>query len=282
MNRPSGTSGSSTCVEQLALELFPSRTFNQLRDERSLPDLTIHLNRRLKNSWYVRIHRGSNLRELHIPSLLEHASEPVKQALIEWATLPPRPRKPELKRALRQHRNQLEDRIRSCIQEMLPRPSVAIKKPYQKWPTAGCRYDLLEVFTTLNNRYFDSRLVSFLRWGSASSKTSFQSTRMDASGSPYHCITIAGVYNHSEVPRFAIESIMYHEMLHIHIPPRRENGRSIMHGRDFKKLERAFPHYSAWRKWEREQLPLLLRQHHRRRGCNPLRRLFHRMSGGEK
>ncbi|MBN1576116.1 MAG: M48 family metallopeptidase [Chitinispirillaceae bacterium] len=261
----SDTSRSSGPVEQLTLDLFPPRTFDRIRDELALKALTIHFNRRLKNSWYVKIHRGSDHRELHVPCLLENAAEPVKRALIEWATLP-KPRRPEMNRALRQRRRELEERIKSFVDEQLPTPRPG-KTPFQKWPTEGCRYDLKEVFATLNSRYFDNRLVSLLRWGTGATKTSYESTRKDASGNPYHRITIAGVYNHPEVPRFAMESIMYHEMLHIHIPPRKEYGRTVIHGPDFRRLERAFPHYSAWRKWEKEQLhPLRARMKRRGKG----------------
>ncbi|MBN1306551.1 MAG: M48 family metallopeptidase [Chitinispirillaceae bacterium] len=215
--------------------------------------LSIHFNRRLKNSWYVKIIHGSERRELNIPHRLEDAPEPIKRALIEWATLP-KHRRPELKRALRQRRRKLEELIRSVIDEQFPLPGRPEKTPFQKWPTGGCRYDLKEVFSSLNSHYFGNRLVSLLRWGTGATKTSYERTRKDAAGNPYHCITIAGVYNHPSVPRFAIESIMYHEMLHIHIPPRKEYGRTVMHGPDFRRLERAFPHYGAWRQWEKEQL----------------------------
>lgn len=248
----------------MTLELFPPRTFDQLCTERRCAELFIRFNSRLRKSWYVKIHRNSNRRELNVPRLLEHAPEGVKLALIEWATLP-KPRRPDCGRSIRERHHFLETKLHAYISDHTPALSGSPDVPFRHVPTKGCRWDLREIFDTLNGRYFDNRLASFLRWGSVASKTSYQSTRKDTSGKPHHCITIAGVYNHPEVPRFAVEAIMHHEMLHIHIPPRRESGRAVMHGPDFKRNERSFPHYRKWRQWEKEKLPSLLMQLRRKR-----------------
>lgn len=242
-------------IEQLSLDLFSSSSFEELCAECS-PGiaLSVHNNTRLKNNWYVKIHRGRPVRELHIPPVLNTAPEAVKLAVIKWAVLP-KPRLPHLKKEVRIKRHHYESVIRAYLDTYQPKSDRP--PPKQQWPTQGVRYDLSEVFSTVNNRHFNGTLRSFLRWGTVRSKTSYQSTRRGPDGTPYHCITIAGVYNHPDVPRFAIESIMYHEMLHIHVPPRRENGRNVFHGRDFKQMEQAFPHYREWRQWEREVLPHL-------------------------
>jgi predicted SprT family Zn-dependent metalloprotease len=56
------------------------------------------------------------------------------------------------------------------------------------------------------------------------------------------------------VPRHAIEGIVFHEMLHIAIPPYKRSGKNVIHGPEFRKAERGFPHFNAWRKWEKEHL----------------------------
>ena len=78
-------------------------------------------------------------------------------------------------------------------------------------------------------------------------------------------ITIAGIYNDPTVPRFAIESIMFHEMLHIAIPPFQKNGRNVIHGSAFRQAEKTFPHYHTWRQWCAEQLPEIVRKRSRRK-----------------
>jgi hypothetical protein len=240
-------------VEQLTLDLFTPRSFTDLLAYRKAAGLSVHVNRRLRNSWYVKIHRGSDARDLYLPPCFEDAPEAVKTALIDWALLPPRTRNRSVHgRTAKELRRCLELSIRHYMENHGAGTTRRKAAPSQKWPTKGCRYDLREVFDTINRHYFNSCLTSFLRWGATASKLSFQATRKGPDGIPYHCITIAGTYDHPDVPRFAIEAIMYHEMLHIHLPPRNERGRRVIHGADFKKMEQAFPHYRSWRLWERE------------------------------
>ena len=262
-------SGMNGNAEQLSLDLFPPESFDQLRTHISSCSISVHVNRRLKSNWYVRIHRNSGRRELHVPPVLGDAPERVKSAVVNWAALPS-PRNSRERKELRIRRREYEELIRAYLHEHAPadvRPP-----PRQKWPTRGCRWDLSEVFDTLNGRYFQGALTSLLRWGTCASKTSYQSTRKLQDGSLAHCITIAGTYDHPDVPRFAIESIMFHEMLHIRIPPRRENGRNIMHGTDFKTMEKSFPHYGIWRQWERECLPGIRRKLLRRHRLHQIKR----------
>jgi hypothetical protein len=67
------------------------------------------------------------------------------------------------------------------------------------------------------------------------------------------------------VPRYFVEYIVYHEMLHHVLPPRLQNGRRELHGPAFVARERQFENYQAALSWERENLGKLLRRRARRR-----------------
>jgi hypothetical protein len=125
--------------------------------------------------------------------------------------------------------------------------------------TRGRIYDLREVFDCVNAISFNGSLSSFLRWGAPRSRTSYHMIKIDPAGNRVNLITIAGVYDLPTIPRFAIEAIMHHEMLHIAIPPVRGNGRSVIHGSAFKAAEKKFTHYPKWRAWEQTGLPLIAR-----------------------
>jgi hypothetical protein len=60
------------------------------------------------------------------------------------------------------------------------------------------------------------------------------------------------------VPRYFVEFIVYHELLHHVIPPVRRNGRYEIHSPVFRRREREFPAYAealAWRQcWLRRLL----------------------------
>jgi hypothetical protein len=112
---------------------------------------------------------------------------------------------------------------------------------------------LREVFSSLNATYFNGTLTSFIRWGKSRGR-SYQTTFTDEQGKRQNLISIAQLYNRPDVPRFAMESIVYHEMLHIAIPPFKRNFKNIIHGRDFKRAEQSFPYFTQWRQWEKDRL----------------------------
>lgn len=251
------------CSEQLMLDLPSFMTFDALCSSTN-QQLRVHLSRRLKNSWYCKIHRNTPHRELFVPTTLADAPETVKTALIAWATLPSPRRRTVAWQEVRQKRQELESTIKSYLVQTNPTAGRKDIDP-KKWLSKGEVYDLTEVFSTINATYFGGTLTAYLRWGSSGSKTSYQISHVDTAGKPYHTITIAGIYNHPSIPRYAIEAIMHHEMLHIHVPPERAGGRNIIHGRAFKKIEHAFPHYQRWHAWEKSVMPTLLRTVNRKR-----------------
>ena len=245
--------------EQLSLALF-SPSFEQLLSEKEICTLSVEISTRMKKSWYVKICRKTGQRNLIIPTYLQEAPEQIKLALIQWAQLP-LVKTGKNRRTIGLHKTSLENTIRSYIQS-LPGLHHRISRfdPHTlQHHTRGTRYDLREIFNSINRRYFNDSLNASLRWGSRTSTTSYQTVKTARDGSRFNLITIAGVYNHPDVPRFAIEAVMYHEMLHIAVPPFRKNGRNVIHGSDFKNLEKKFEFFSEWHVWERLHLRKLAR-----------------------
>jgi hypothetical protein len=247
---------------QLALPLFREPTFDELLQQHpSAGSLSIIILPRLRRSWQVKVCVRSGERRLFVPAALAEAPGPVKTALIEWALLPLRT-KGRGKKDIRFKKTELERIIwrhlessggRAVRRSRLDPERIADKTP-------GRIYDLREIFNSVNKKYFDGTLSSHLRWGPPLSKTSHHTIRTDRTGTTVNLITIAGVYNHPAVPRFAIEAVMYHEMLHIAIPPWKKNGRRVVHGASFKKAERSFGSFREWQAWERTSLPWLLQR----------------------
>jgi hypothetical protein len=67
------------------------------------------------------------------------------------------------------------------------------------------------------------------------------------------------------VPRYFVECIVYHELLHHVIPPVYCNGRYQIHSPAFRRRERDFPAYAEAMAWRRKSLRRLLRSNSRRR-----------------
>ncbi len=235
--------------------------YDKVIDLKNIKGLTVFLSSRMRKSWHVKISRLSGHRTLTIPSYLENAPDEIKAALIDWALLPVSDRRKE-SLLVKKSKADLEHRIQSYIKELnIPLlRSTSIKPEVLEKRTMGCKFDLRSIFESINDKYFDGSLRALLRWGSRSSLTSYQSSRVAADGTSFHLITIAGVYNHPDVPQFAIEAVMYHEMLHIAVPPYLKNGRHVIHGPEFKRCERMFEHYQQWREWEKRSLRALARR----------------------
>ena len=204
------------------------KTFDEIIAEANLP-VTVTLAPRMRSGWSMRI-LPSGHRELKLPRIFETAPLSVKITVLEWAVLD-RPRLRAKRSAYFKRKGELETVARDWLMSQSGRGG---KRKLPTYETKGIRWDLAEVRDFVNAEYFGGRVETLVRWGRAGSKLSFQISKHLADGTEFNVVTIAGAYNHAEVPRFAIESIMHHEMLHIAIPPKRGGGRRV--GRPERRL----------------------------------------------
>jgi len=231
----------------------------------SLNKLEIVVNKRLRKSWRVKVIFKSGERTLTIPPVLSNPPQEIKEALVRWAMLPmnARARKsPGFAKTKRDLENKIRDYMESCG---VPKERISKVNPLVfEHQTKGFNYDLQGIFNTVNRAYFRGEIKSYIRWGHGASRTSYQTTRLDRDGNPFNLITISGVYDSPLVPEHVIYGLVYHEMLHIAIPPRTVNGRRVIHGRDFKAAERKYPFYEQWIEWEQQNMSGLLAKARRR------------------
>ena len=105
--------------------------------------------------------------------------------------------------------------------------------------------DLDEMFDNLNFWYFGGRLEKpVLTW--SAKKTYRILAHHDATHST---IVVSKSLDSADVPRFVVEYILFHEMLHIHHPTVHHNGRRYNHTPAFRRDERRFPQYQAAEDW---------------------------------
>lgn len=60
------------------------------------------------------------------------------------------------------------------------------------------------------------------------------------------------------VPRYFVQFIVYHELLHAVCPPEEDSGRRKIHTSEFRELERQFPKYEEAMQWEAANLRRIL------------------------
>jgi hypothetical protein len=101
----------------------------------------------------------------------------------------------------------------------------------------GRFYNLEEVFDTLNLRFFGGLLGRpDLTWSEGMAKRSLG--HYDAA---HNTIVVSRVFDRPSSPRYAVEYLLYHEMLHLKHPVRMRGLRRCVHSREFKAEEQLFP-----------------------------------------
>ena len=102
----------------------------------------------------------------------------------------------------------------------------------------GRFYHLDEVFDSLNTRFFGGMLGRpDLTWSESVAKRALG--HYDAA---HNTIVVSRIFDRPSSPRYAIEYLLYHEMLHLKHPVKLKGLRRCVHSREFKAEERLFPH----------------------------------------
>jgi len=124
--------------------------------------------------------------------------------------------------------------------------------------TQGRVHDLGAVYDRLNSRYFDGKLDLRITWGAARKCHGQRSVKVGAYLVEDRLIRVHPVLDQEQVPRFFLEWIVFHEMLHAKHAIRRVGGRLCYHPPEFAQEEQRFPGYARARLWEKSNLDRLL------------------------
>jgi len=101
----------------------------------------------------------------------------------------------------------------------------------------GHTYDLEKIFDELNTRYFWGLLARpRLTWSRNHAHNSLG--HFDPA---HNAIVVSRIFDNPRVPRYAVEYILYHEMLHLKHPVRLRGSRRCVHSPEFQAEEKLFP-----------------------------------------
>ncbi|HVI10925.1 MAG TPA: M48 family peptidase [Candidatus Binatia bacterium] len=101
----------------------------------------------------------------------------------------------------------------------------------------GRVYDLDAIFEDLNVRFFYG-LMGRPRMSWSPTRT----RRILGHYDPAHnAIVISRIFDHPAIPLYAVEYIVYHEMLHLKHPVRLRGSRRCVHSTEFQAEEKLFP-----------------------------------------
>jgi hypothetical protein len=125
--------------------------------------------------------------------------------------------------------------------------------------TLGEIFDLQKVFDELNDHYFAGQIEARITWGTRGGKRRRRtSIKMGSYSVEDRLIRIHPALDRKFIPKYFLEWIVYHEMLHqVHDIPI-VDGRRQFHTAEFFEQERQFEHYEKARDWERRNLDRIL------------------------
>lgn len=98
-------------------------------------------------------------------------------------------------------------------------------------------YDLAQIFDELNQAHFHGLMAQpLLGWSRRPSRV------MLGHYDPSHnAIVLSRLLDSTDVPKLAVEYILFHEMLHLRFPVEHRGARRSVHTREFKEAEKQFP-----------------------------------------
>lgn len=216
----------------VAIELIPifEQEYRALRPRAPMPPFHIRFRRFTSLNTTIRLREGAI--HVSLSDLLEGAPEPVLRAIahILLAKLYGKPIEPV--------QNARFKRFASSAavtrQTELIRNARGSKRYFGP---DGRFYNLEEVFDALNVRFFSGLLGRpQLTWSESVAKRALG--HYDAA---HNTIVVSRVFDRPSSPRYAIEYLLYHEMLHLKHPVRMRGLRRCVHSAAFKAEEALFP-----------------------------------------
>jgi predicted metal-dependent hydrolase len=211
------------------LEIF-QETFTELRPGASLPELKIEFFAFANINNTIRLRNGRLL--VRLSDLLEGAPDTVLQA-IAHILLAKMYRRPVDRAQAARYRKYVGSheivRKAHLVRQIRGRKHLHSAR--------GRFYDLDVVFEDLNTRFFHG-LMARPRMSWSKDKT----RRILGHYDPAHnAIIISRIFDHPGVPRYVLEYIVYHEMLHLKHPVKLRGSRRCVHSAEFQAEEKLFP-----------------------------------------
>lgn len=215
------------------MQLF-EETHRELRPRSSMPELRVEFFGFANINNTIRLREGRLL--VRLSDLLEGAPDYVLRA-IAHILLAKMYRKPINREHATRYRRYVSTQHMSrkahLLRQMRGRKRVTAAK--------GHIYDLDAIFEDLNTKFFYGLLARpVMTWSGERARN-----RLGHYDPAHNAIVVSRVFDHPRVPRYAMEYIVYHEMLHLKHPVRLRGSRRCVHSAEFKAEEDQFPEIEA-------------------------------------
>jgi hypothetical protein len=216
-------------VRQRLFEIF-QESYRELRLRTPIPELSIEFFAFANITSTIRLRNGKLL--VRLSDLLEGAPETVLESIahILLAKIYRQPIVREHSARYRRYVWSSEIRTKAhLIREIRGRKRISTAR--------GKIYNLEAMFEDLNARFFYGLLARpQIAWSRDDSRT-----RLGHYDPGRNTIVVSRVLDNRRVPRYAVEYILYHEMLHLRHPVKLRGSRRSVHSHEFQAEERLFP-----------------------------------------
>ena len=209
-------------------------SYRELRPNSPLPPLSVEFFAFANVNNTIRLREG----KLHVrvSDLLEGAPETVLRALAH-ILLAKMYRKPiERGHAARYRRYVHSHDIRHkahLVRQVRGRKRIASAR--------GRCYDLEAIFEDLNLRFFGGMQARpQMSWSQRRARN-----LLGHYDPAHNAIIVSRIFDQPSVPRYAVEYIVYHEMLHLRHPVKLNGSRRCVHSAEFRAEEKLFPQLVA-------------------------------------
>jgi len=210
-------------------ELF-HESYRELRPRSDIPELRVEFFSFANINNTIRLREGKLL--VRISDLLEGAPEYVLRA-IAHILLAKMYRKPVDRQHAVRYRGYVSGRYMSQKAHLVRQ----IRGRKQLFSPQGHTYDLESIFDDLNVRFFYGLLARpQITWSSERARN-----RLGHYDPAHNTIVVSRVFDHPRVPKYAVEYIVYHEMLHLKHPVKLRGSRRCVHPAEFQAEEKMFP-----------------------------------------
>jgi predicted metal-dependent hydrolase len=216
-------------VRDRLLHIFQEE-YRDLRPRAPMPELTVEFFAFAGIRNTIRLREGKLL--VRLSDLLEGAPEAVLRAIAHILLAKMYRRPVEREPATRYRRfisTQEISRKVHLVRQMRGRKRLGSAQ--------GSTYDLEVVFEDLNVRFFYGLLARpHMTWSRDHARNS-----LGHYDPAHNAIVVSRIFDHPRIPRFAVDYIVYHEMLHLKHPVKLRGSRRCVHSAEFQAEENLFP-----------------------------------------
>ncbi len=209
-------------------------SYRELRDRVPLPPIQVEFFEFANVNNTIRLREGALL--VRLSDLLEGAPETVLRA-IAHILLAKMYRKPIARAHAARYRKYVHSHeIRNkahLVRQLRGRKRMVSAK--------GRYYDLDAIFEEMNMQFFGGMQARpRMSWSQGRARN-----LLGHYDPAHNAIVVSRIFDHPQVPRYAVEYIIYHEMLHLRHPVKLIGSRRCVHSAQFRAEEKLFPQLGA-------------------------------------